>query len=172
MNARVLCPGPSLACYAPEDFAGLLIGINRASIAHRTDVWACGDYPAVAEFGPAVLGSPLLLTAASTDAATRCRGFTWPGQIFEFERLQSFIASSDALDWPFLTFSIAIVYAAFRGAKRIDVYGADWEGAEDFDGKLAGLNRSPARWQAERGLFARLKIEMDRRGITLERVQI
>ena len=48
----------------------------------------------------------------------------------------------------------ALVYAGYRGATRVDVYGADWApDAPDWDGVAAGRNRTADRFALERGIW-------------------
>jgi hypothetical protein len=58
-----------------------------------------------------------------------------------------------ALAWPLYSATIALIYAAFRGATDIEVFGADWKGEEDFDGVKAGERRSEIRWNQEAKLW-------------------
>ena len=68
-----------------------------------------------------------------------------------------------------LIVTAAIVYAAFKGATEIDVYGADWEGTADFDGVQGGKNRSEDRWREERGIFGALQVVLKQRGCEVTR---
>ena len=173
MKSVILCPGPSIALFDEVDFGGTVYGVNRAAILRRVDIWVCGDLPAVLEFGPSVQGNPLLVTTAGAIEGMNARLMKWRGPVFEVERLGEYLpfCGTDGFPWTFLTFLHAIVYAASRGATKIQCYGADWRGEVDADGAMAGQNRSEERWREEERRFnALVGILRDRKGVTVERI--
>lgn len=179
MHAIILSPGPSLARYVPQP-CDLTLGVNRAARLFPCDVWVCGDTPLIElpdlvdgkPLHESIIGSPLLVTYGVTMDTLRDHGFKWRGEIFSWTQIaESFWLHTSVVNWPWCTCTAAVVYAAFAGAKSIDVYGADWEGVEDFDGAKAGKNRSVDRWREERSIFGALQIVLkEKRGVTIRRM--
>lgn len=66
MTVALLCPGPSLARTFDDDFAGIRVGVNRAAVGFRCDLWAALDYPMLRDEQDNVLGTPELLTRRQT----------------------------------------------------------------------------------------------------------
>lgn len=85
MGIRILAPGPSLSGYAPGDFDGLIIGVNRAAVAFACDVWVCLDWTSasgqagVLAIGRDVIGSPMLATTRASIESQSRHGFVWRG---------------------------------------------------------------------------------------------
>lgn len=169
MIASILCPGPSIRSFVRDEHCGLTIGVNRAATLVSCDVYAATDYPAVMRDGLAVIGTPMLLTAenAAGILASRC---PWRGEVFLTDKLKSFIWPAP-IKWDTFSVGAAIVYAASVGATAIHCYGMDWAGTEDWDGTKAGMNRTPDRWQLERGIFHQLEVELSSRSVVLTRIQ-
>jgi hypothetical protein len=170
MNARILCPGPSLARYAPGDFAGLLIGVNRAAQAQPCDVWASTDYPLVLAEADNVPGSPTLLTSGESARRVEC---VWHHPIVTLESLFTFLSPHN-LPWTLYTMTAAIVFAAFRGATDVEIFGCDWTPGPDWDGHtdantLATDSRQESRWELERGICWKLECALDARGVKVSR---
>lgn len=166
MTAVVLCPGPSLSQLAEVPKCDLSIGVNRAAIAFRCDVWAAADYPTIKNVQEKVIGNPKLLTKRQTWEDIKHR-VTLPLAGIA-EDCGAFL-SPDEVVWLAKTFSCAVVFAAALGANRIDYYGCDWKGEEDFDGKKAGEDRSDTRWRDERAMFGALTEILLRRGVEVRR---
>jgi hypothetical protein len=152
MHAIILCPGPSLATYAAHS-ADLVIGVNRAALAHECNVWATLDYPMIRDNADKLLGRPNLLTRRQTliDIARRPARLQRFAEVRMVDDLDDFCPPT--LGYGRFSSAAALIYAAERGATQIDVYGADWAGTADFDGVNAGENRGAARWQAEAELW-------------------
>ncbi len=175
MKAIVLSPGPSLARYTPRP-ADLVLGVNRAAKFFPVDCWICGDSPCIenpdapgnAPLYEQVIGSPLLVSFDVSLDTLRQHGWTWRGDTFAWRQLESFLPRKPH-DWEWCTFMVAIVYAAYRGATEIEIYGCDWAGKNDLDGIEAGKNRSDARWEHERNLYAGIVAQLAERGITVTR---
>jgi len=121
MTATVLCPGESIKAYVPN--GGLVIGVNRAVIAHRCEWWAASDYPLIRDYDA---GYPIKLFTNKDTKIARPERFT---EVLFKESLPDF-----SPEWATYTATSALVLAAHLGAKRIDVYGVDWEGVVDWDG--------------------------------------
>ena len=169
-RAAILCPGPSLFRLTdrPDD-CELVIGVNRAATVHVCDAWAGCDLPMILDHGTSVIGSPLLLADDATIGELHRRDANWRGATFDRGRLSGFCPES--LEWRLFSATTALVYAAFTGAQRIEVFGADWHGTADFDGQQAGKNRSPARWELERAIWEkRLVPWLAEQAITVHRV--
>src|SRR4051812_33763909 len=127
MHAIVLSPGPSLAKYEPKP-ADLTLGVNRAATAFVCDVWVCGDTPLVMQVASQVQGSPLLVSYGVSLDTLRDHKFVWRGETFSWSQLAESYIHTSVVNWPWCSFTSAIVYAAYRGATTIDIYGCDWEG--------------------------------------------
>lgn len=161
MNARILCPGPSLAAYEPDDFGGPIIGINRAATAYACDWWACIDLETVLANAKQVKGKPGLLTNHATAQS-----------LPHFAEIRLIESLFDA--WPRTPAAYSIysatsgaVLAAALGATVIDVYGCDLAGTLDWDGTAAGKWRTDDRWKSERELWMLLRDVLAGRGVTL-----
>lgn len=168
MNAIVLTPGEPLADYVPRP-ADLTIGINRAALFFACDVWSCGDTPNILRLQEKVIGSPLLIAPRITlDALNDVPGFKWRGEQFASTNMVEYMHTSE-VNWPWCSFLIGCLYAAYKGATHIEVFGAGWKGTNDFDGVQAGMNRTEDRWREERALFGALQIQLGVRGVELVR---
>jgi len=156
MNAILLCPGPSLAEYQPQT-ADLTVGVNRAACFSPCDVWVAGDPPLIQQQHEWVIGAPELIT--STDGLHVYQTFPrdfgvplWRGACRCWTEMLGYCPH--ALDWVMFSATAALIYCGWRGARRIDVYGADWKPlAADFDGVQAGKNRSMDRFTLESNIW-------------------
>ncbi len=167
VKAIVLSPGPSLVSYAPIP-ADLTIGVNRAATLHSVDAWSCGDTPMVLRTQEQVIGSPILICPQVTMDAFVDHKFQWRGETFTSTKMVEFMHPGE-VNWPWCSFLIGCLYAAYRGATEIEVFGADWHGKLDWDNTAAGMNRGEDRWREEQGLFNALSIVLGRRGVDLVR---
>jgi hypothetical protein len=167
MTAAVLAPGPSLSKHLPlRDGYDLTIGVNRAALAAPCGVWACLDYPVIRDQWQNVAGSPLLLTRKQTweDIGKHC-GLKLAAITDDY---RSFVPTD--IGWTLYTCTSAIVFAALKGATRIDVYGADMTGTGGFDAEDTGENRSEARWASERVVFDKLVAALGERRVVVNRI--
>lgn len=144
------------------------MGVNRACLAHKCDVWACLDSDAVAKFHKDVCGSPILLTTRSTPMVIGRAGIVWP-KTFNLSDLDAYCPSDRDIWWAKYSATTALVYAAAHGAKRIDVFGADMIGTLDYDGVQGGERRGESRWIEERQIWDRLAGVLDHRGVKVVR---
>ena len=65
------------------------------------------------------------------------------------------------------------VLAHYLGAKRVDVYGADWTDEPDFDGvSVTGNRRDAERWRQERDIWHKLTAHLAERGTVVERIGV
>jgi hypothetical protein len=168
MTAAIICPGPSARLYSSAPRPTMVVGVNRAATVFPCDVWAAGDTPMVQEYEQRVIGTPLLLTSAVSISTLLNLGYSWRGDVFEFESLREFCDPS--LEWDLFTATSALIYTAAGGATHIRVYGADRIGTQDFDGVEAGGNRSPERWELEGAIWEnRLVPWLATRGVTIHR---
>lgn len=168
MNAIILCPGPSL----PKTYAGqgadLLVGVNRAAVAFPVGVWCAMDYPLVQQAMADVQGTPLLVTSATGFDTLSQHKTPWRGQAeTPTEKMMNYC--QHAMQWCMFSATTALIYCGWKGAKRIDIYGADMIGTADWDGKEAGKNRREERWRCERQIWNNNANWLRERGITVER---
>lgn len=166
MNAIILAPGPSLASYIPRD-ADLIVGVNRAATFQACDAWVAGDTPLIEQIHQKVIGAPLLVTSIETFDTLRDHRALWRG---DFQCWTSMLElCPHGLQWTMFSFTAAIVFAAWRGATDIQVFGCDWAGKADFDGELAGKNRSDDRWALERQIAENICEWLKVRGVSVKR---
>jgi len=163
MNATLLCPGPSLIAYNGCD--GFKVGVNRAASLHDCDVWAATDRPLIDSVQP--IGTPVLLTIEATRESLARRGRPWPYLVITHKG----IGGKDNARTPWIRFTATagLFFLAWMGAKHVDVWGCDWNGTEDWDGKQAGANRAEQRWNDEREIWNKVieqtGIEVTRHGL-------
>lgn len=176
MNAVLLCPGPSLAHLEHVPVADLTIGVNRAAIRYPVDVWAALDHWSVNNGGirnwcGQVIGSPVLLSTRDSlkVVARRC---PWRGATIAIEDYRDWLPATKPGRWSLFSATCALVYAAWRGASRIDVYGADMHGTQDYDGVQAGARRDEVRWKSERTIWATTVAQLNERGIEVIRHEL
>jgi hypothetical protein len=165
MLAAVLCPGPSLTRFTGD--YELVVGVNRAATAYRTDVWCACDWQVIQRERDVVIGIPLLFTNSPSARYLWRHQSPWPRRVERFEDFKD----GDGVPIAPTSFSslAAVWYAVAKGATTIRVYGADMEGVKDFDDALAGENRSETRWQVERRLWGQMTEQLKGRGILVAR---
>lgn len=150
MKTALLCPGPSLSRYLGREGYDLVIGVNRAAEKHPVDIWVAHDVQRIRDSAPGVIGSPLLVVATETWGVIDAEN-GWRGRMIE--QTAYLEAVPHAFGWTSFSATSALVCAFWRGAKRIDLYGADWKGKLDWDGVAAGLNRADSRWEWESSMM-------------------
>jgi len=180
-SAAVLCPGPSLAAVTPETLAAYdaLLGVNRAVERAPCHWWAMLDTHTFTFTRP--VNRPVLVSSRGTYRSLRAQRpelADWPWLDC---RWIDAAGGLHAVLWRKTSMTTAIVLAAELGARRIDVYGCDWEGEADWDGRTderynrgedrpgEGGRTVEGRWTMERKLFAELKAALADRGCELER---
>ena len=166
MNATLLCPGPSLSGYGGQG-AGMVVGVNRAATAYPCDVWAATDRPLIMSTASQVIGDPVLYTIEATLESLRRRGRDWPHSVVTHTEVTGGTVTNHHQPWTRYTTTAALRYLAWMGATHIDVWGCDWAGDEDWDGKrLASNSRTAERWREEQEIWSRVVKET---GILVER---
>ena len=166
-RVAILCPGPSLSHFDGSDGYDLVVGINRAAIAFRCDVWCAADYQLIERERRNIIGTPVLFTNFASATRLRKRS-PWPATVDEFE----WYLGGDGLALPGTSFSAiaAVWYAMAKGARIVNVFGASLAGKLDFDGTAAGETRTDARWERERELWETASRVLRLRGAILDRV--
>ncbi len=144
MVVAILNPGPSLANLLTLPKCDLSIAVNRAALRFECNIWAATDYPMIRDYQVFAMGNPKLLTRRQTwtDIKHRVR--------LPLAGIVDDLALNVPANWLAKTMTCAMAYAYAWGAHRIELYGCDWAGTKDFDGKEAGENRTDARWEAEK----------------------
>ncbi len=159
MTAAILCPGPSLKALEVVPRVDLTIAVNRAALTFACDWWAARDYPMIRDNAAKVL--------AIRTTANDLRG--------RLNRFRVLATAEELNGWcpanllGTLTALLALLFAAKEGATRIDVYGADWKGTQDYDGTEAGENRTDERWAKEAGLWQAACDWLSGRGVEVAR---
>lgn len=167
MHGVILAPGPSLAALSEVPTCDFSVAINRAALRLGVSAWACCDLPAIEQWHPDVIGSPVLIAGMEAIDNLRDRKVVWRGEVFDRRVMLDYCPH--ALNWVMFSSTTALIYAAYKGATTIDVYGADNEGTADWDGTQAGKNRSIDRWTLERGLWRGLSEWLAEHGVTVNR---
>jgi hypothetical protein len=182
-SAAVLCPGPSLANVRAADLIeyDALLGVNRAVERAACQWWVALDAHTFGFTRP--VNRPVLVTSRGTYRSLRARTpelADWPWLDCRWVDP----IGQHVVRWRKTSMTTAIVLAAELGAKRIDVYGCDWDGEADWDGRTdARYNRGEdkagpdgrtieGRWTMERRLFAELAEALAGRGATVKRCRV
>jgi hypothetical protein len=169
MTAALLCPGPSLVKVRVDDLAHyqIKIGVNRSVSEFECDWWAFKDYTVFPAVHP--LGKPKIFTTVVCAETSALHGKPFYVNL----TLDSIQDEFPPGGWPIYTSLCALTLAAHLGATQIDVYGADWTDAPDWDGvSLRSNERHADRWAQERMLWDQLCGQLNERGINVERVQV
>lgn len=137
MKAIIFATGPSLKLAIGKRFrASLRIAVNEAVHAEVNATHHCyGDF------------SKLNTTPNGVIPVT---GLRPDGKFVDWREFEKTMPWSPA----FSTLA-AIGFAVWKGATAIDIYGADMDGTESFDGTIKG-GREQSRWQREHDLFNEL----------------
>lgn len=139
--ACLICPGPSVANWPDETFAAysVRVGVNRGVMRYPCTAWAALDGKSIQRMMREDNNRLAPLPLYTDQIALADYGATW--------RIEFPVTVI-----PHTGFSaIAGLHVCqLLGANEIDVYGADWTTAPDFDGKeLVGTVRSLDRWKRE-----------------------
>ena len=167
-TAQVLCPGPRLAeaisTLLGSSLDTLFLGVNRAVEAIECKYWVAIDWAMINEGSP--IGSPGIITIESA-----IRKLAMPVKIAYREKAQRSDMPPEKMGWLNYSSLLAIAAAYDLGCKRIEVYGADMSGVEDWDGKQLGrVCRTPKRWEKERKQFDSLCEWMQSKGVEVVRI--
>lgn len=157
MNCALLCPGPSLASWPDDTFAAypLRIAVNRAVLRYPCHAWVMLDWKSITRIEDAPVIP--LYTCLQSHHALRGR---WT-RFAEFDIRNTEHRGKTAIS--------ALFVAKELGATSIDVFGADWTDAPDFDGvTLVGTERHAARWEKESQQWADAVVTL---GIPVVRVE-
>ena len=171
MKAAIACPGPTLADWPGGWWADagfdLVVGVNRAANLVACDYWVTLDRHTVKMSDP--LGEPPVIAA--------------PGMLGNITNAHPEIRvranvpvdrrwiEGTKVRWWRWGLTVAIGFATSRGADRIELYGVDWRGTDDWDGlNVPKMKRSPGRWARERRVFDRLVGVLAARGVTVVRM--
>jgi hypothetical protein len=157
VNAVLLCPGPSLSAYTPGGH-GLVVAVNRAATLHRCNVWSAIDTPTLkTNYGRTVTPAAdlrLLTIAATAEKADRT-GWRFRS-VITHDTLAGGAVDNGRHPWTRYSATAGLFYAIHAGATRVDVYGADMQGEQDWDGVLAGETRNNERWERELAIWNKL----------------
>lgn len=172
MITHLLCPGPSLANYQPPvEPPELVVGVNRAALSHRVNIWVALDTPLIVSTHAAVIAkhteAPLLIVGEETFGAMMDRKIVWPVEVIKQARMIEYCPQ--ALSWTMFSATAALVCCGWKGAQRIDVYGADQAGTLDYDGVAGGQNRTEERWRTERQIWINVVEWMKEQGTEVVR---
>jgi len=170
VTASILCPGPSLAQWAPrpsDDEHQITIAVNRAILAGPADWLVALDAHTIGMMDEIPRVGRLLTGMAVWGEIETC----FPAFAARVEHVPK---SSLRTDWlpqkkmgKFLgkSFFVAIILAAQLGADLIECWGADFGGVADFDGYTSPRQkRDDGRWRRERELYEGLVQRLSLRG--------
>jgi hypothetical protein len=158
-TAQILCPGPSLRDHIGNlPKADIRIGVNRAVTAVLCDWWVFGDWLALQDFIP--IGKPNVFTHRK--AESQLQQHVGPLHFYTVKMLLDSVERAfyddvttdcpvrlDGCTWSLVAALIFVEWHLDGCLKRIDLFGVDWKGEEDWDGRAFG-ERSPERWERER----------------------
>ena len=167
-TAQVLCSGPTLAeaisALSGSGLDTLFLGVNRAVEAIECQYWVAIDWKTIDEGRP--LGSPRIITietARQKLAGPVAKAYRTKGKRDDMP--------PEKMGWLNYSALLAITAAYDLGCKRIEVYGADMAGVDDWDGKQVGrVCRTDQRWAKERKQFDSLCEWMQGRGVKVTRI--
>jgi hypothetical protein len=99
------------------------------------------------------LGTPTLFTISATrDSLVRHRR-PWPWLVITHCGIAGGVVENGRHPWTRYSATAALFYLAWIGAKRVDVWGCDWSGQDDWDGNNTEQTRTPARWDEEQEIW-------------------
>ena len=174
VTASILCPGPSLAQWAPRPSDGehqITIAVNRAILAGPADWLVALDAHTIGMMEDIPRVGRLLTGMAAWGEIETCFPAFAAGvkhvpkawlHTKWLSRANTFLGHS---------FLVAIILAAQLGADLIECWGADFTGAGDFDGYThRKQKRDPGRWTHERKLYEELVRRLSLRGYCVCRI--
>ena len=176
VTASILCPGPSLAQWAPrpsDDEHQITIAVNRAILAGPADWLVALDAHTIGMMDEIPRVGRLLTGMAAWGEIETC----FPAFAARVEHVPKVWLRTGWLPRAntFLghSFLVAIILAAQLGADRIECWGADFGGVEDFDGYTSPRQKRDAgRWRRERELYEELVTLLDARGCCVSRMAL
>ncbi len=163
MRIAILSCGPSLVRYPGRDGFSLVIGVNKAVVAHSIDWWSVGDILTVGRLYPALNYAPLIWT--HTEEMRKIVGrFGWiDGQTYRRCELAP-------NRWSMYSATAALMLAKKLGATVVECFGCDMSGELSWDGQPEPTaNRSPERWACERIVFEKTRNVLEEAGIEVIR---
>lgn len=158
-RAVILCPGPSLANFIasgkPQALGEIRIGVNRAAEAVACSWMVAADAEAAAAFEP--IGTPALFTTEQSAKRLTIGSLAKYTTVLTFDEVGRRTSCPAQHGWRRFSLLAAMVLAEYLYARRIEVYGTDWNGEEDWDGTIPlNPNRTEHRWQQEQAGFDRV----------------
>lgn len=177
MTAVILCPGKSLNAYTP-DGADITIGVNRACAFVPCDWAAILDREVIERYADSFKGNPKWMTNQSSfdELARKDHPWSWKEHVIVDQLRREFWHTDQpdgvTVPWTLYSFTSALVTAAWLGATWVEIYGADWSGTHDYDGKQHDYpdKRNDERWDGERKLYGKVTNWMQsEKGITVTR---
>lgn len=167
----IFCPGPSLAGWlanTPGEPASR-ITVNRAAGVIEAAWWSALDATSVENCN--AIGNPKILTTVMMKRKLLHKVPEAKDRPFEnVDEIKP--PGLGGIKWIRYSMTVAIGFAASLGAKKIDVYGADWNGEQDYDGvKLVGCQRTEKRWTKEADLFKTIQTALTSVGVELKRIR-
>jgi len=168
-SIAILCPGPSLAAFLERPpMHDAYIGVNRAVEAWPCSYWAFADHETFGMFTP--LGHP---TIGTTDQAAMLAARKWPDRWQHFacicERDMNTRCPTDP-GWRHYSMHVGLVLAQHLGARQIIAYGADLEGACDWDGTRREA-RNKYRWDNEKHKLGHIEAWLAGEGVEFVRAE-
>lgn len=169
-DIAILGTGPSLREFlAAPPVHDVYVGINRAVEAYPCDWWAFNDDEAFVWWVPCEGGHLRIFTSAETRRRIQHYRNVPIGRIDRFEWLHyaevDTTCPSDP-GWVNFSMTLAMVLGEFLGAKRLTLYGCDFQGTDDWDGPEAhGSARTHYRWQNETHKVGHVERWLGTRGV-------
>lgn len=150
MNAALACPGPSLLATFPHGRKfDCVAAVNRAVHAVTSDWWVFVDWQVYEQYRPQTCPR-IFTTETAAEHLERHVGPQWAAERVTLTPEAHDYLPPDAMPWATFSAVAGLVLLGWQGATRIDVYGADWTDAPDYDGHSAPSNRrTEDRWRSE-----------------------
>jgi len=164
MRIALLSCGPSLPRWEwvnRSDYA-VVVGVNRAVARYSCDWWSAGDAECFTAVRP--IGRPHLWTHAATLYRI---GREHPTRATEHEA--AVYHRCERKPWTIYSATAALMLALEVKATRIDCFGVDMAGTQDWDGSERGC-RDESRWSRERAAWGKAVDLLAAEGITVARL--
>lgn len=162
MRCAILNPGPSIAHTLPAEHMLLydrVWAVNRA-IAFGAHFWAALDWQMLDQ----IPHRPWLTIITLRQSKAKMEG-CWSGR---WELTEAVPEIGGPHNFSFLC---ALCHALTLKPTSIDIYGADWTNAPDWDNRHTSSGRNDGRWDKERAQFHVIQVHAAQQGCPITRIK-
>lgn len=146
MRIALLSCGESLTRYPGLAGYGAIIGVNKAATAFPVDFWSVGDSETFFRYRDQIAEPPTVWTHHESHRRIVRRQGWISARTYERDERHN--------RWSMFSATAALWLARELGAEVVECFGCDMRGILSFDGTQEPMaNRTPARWQLERGIW-------------------